>query len=156
MPTVQPAPVKAEPPRELGVDDALIIAEKLTEVYAGRDKGYGDGWSDKLVAESLNVPRDWVRQIREKRFGPAADSEDVRAALGEARAVANDAATMLKAVSGSLDRLDVIKTQCAAMAAEAAELHATIDRQFRNQVGECSRTLGRIERGIAAIEKVVV
>lgn len=154
MPVSQPnTPV--EPPRELGVDDALIIAEKLTEVYAGRDKGYGDGWSDKLVAEHLSVPRDWVRQVREKRFGPAGDSEEVRAVLAEARAVSGDAARLLKATAEKVDLVENNRVQMRRMLAEADKAIEDIDKGLRDQLAECQRTLARVEKSVAAIQKVV-
>ncbi|UYO50306.1 hypothetical protein KQX64_06950 [Rhodopseudomonas palustris] len=150
------AATAAPEPRALGIDEALVIAEKLGEVYVGKDKGYSDGWSDKRLAEDLNVPRDWVRQIREKRFGPAGDSEEARALLAEARVASADAALMVRAVAEKLDRLGAIKGQIATLANEAQTISADVDKRFRDQMAECSRTIGRVERSIANIEKVFV
>lgn len=65
-------------PRAMEVDDRRIIFAQLNDVYLDGTQGYSAGWSDKRVAEHLNVPRAWVATIREENFGPARDNEDVR------------------------------------------------------------------------------
>ena len=67
------APLRAEPPREMGKDDRRIVFAKIDEVYVGEEKGYDTGWSDERVSADLGVPRAWVTAIREEFFGPAAN-----------------------------------------------------------------------------------
>jgi len=88
----QPAtPAPAPQPRDMGIDDALLISTKLHEVYIDASKGYGEGWTDAKVASALNVPRAWVRDIREKQYGKgAAGNDDIDAAVAEARSLLSD------------------------------------------------------------------
>lgn len=70
-----------EPPRTMSNDDRRIIFAKVDEVYSGDH--YSAGWTDKRVAEDLNVPRAWVEEVRAEFFGEARDNEEVRAFLDE-------------------------------------------------------------------------
>lgn len=147
MQNTSTAPAAAAPP-VMGIDDALVIAEKLGEVYAGRDKGYSDGWTDKRVAEELGVPRDWVRQIREKRFGPSGASEEIRAAVDEARAGQRAAAELLEAVTKERRTL-------AALNKQVAEQIERFEAQWAARERAIAATIDRIERRIIDIEKAV-
>lgn len=82
-----PLPAAAAP-APLDIDAALLIRDKIGEVYLDAQRGYAEGWTDKKVAEALTVPRDWVRQVRCKVYGAtsAGGAEDFGPVLAEARA----------------------------------------------------------------------
>jgi hypothetical protein len=61
--------VATEPPK-MGRDERRLVFEKLNEHYVSEAVGYGDGWSDKKIAEELGCPRKWVEDVREEMFGP--------------------------------------------------------------------------------------
>lgn len=84
-----PVETSAAPsPRELGVMDALTIREKLMDVYLDKERGYDQGFTDAKVADALNVPRDWVKQVREHVYGKgSAGNGDIAEVLAEARNV---------------------------------------------------------------------
>lgn len=65
---------------------ADIILSKLVEVYGDEKTGYGDGWTDKRIAEHLGVPRAWVAKLREENFGPEGN-EEIRTTVAEAEAL---------------------------------------------------------------------
>lgn len=67
-----PASSIAEKPREMTREDRRIINDKLDAVYA--KDAYKAPWTDAAVAKDLGVPRDWVAQVREQFFGPAASN----------------------------------------------------------------------------------
>jgi len=114
-PPVPSIPAAAEPPPLMDVDAALTIRERLSEVYLDAARGYAEDWSDKAIGKTLDVPRDWVRQVRRKVYGEASagDSEDVRDVLREARDLSARAALLLddaqKATSPISDLLSGMK-----------------------------------------------
>jgi len=67
-----PALSSADKPRDMTREDRRIINDKLDEVYA--KDAYKAPWTDAAVAKDLGVPRDWVAQVREQFFGPAASN----------------------------------------------------------------------------------
>jgi hypothetical protein len=67
-----PASSIADKPREMTREDRRIINDKLDSVYA--KDAYKAPWTDTAVAKDLGVPRDWVAQVREQFFGPAASN----------------------------------------------------------------------------------
>lgn len=66
-PAVNVVPLKAEPPPEMSRADRQIVFAKISDHYSG--EGYCSGWTDKRVADDLNVPLAWVREIRDQFFG---------------------------------------------------------------------------------------
>lgn len=86
-----------EKPRQMAIDDALTIASKLQEVYLGADKGYGDGNTDAKVAESLGVPRAWVKEVRIKSYGvnSLGGNDDIADALRQAQEACKDGRAIL-------------------------------------------------------------
>ncbi|MDQ0349756.1 hypothetical protein [Ancylobacter vacuolatus] len=126
---------KAEAPPAMDIDAAFLIRDKLGEVYLDAQRGYGEGWTDKRVAESLTVPRDWVRQVRCKVYGAgsAGGAEDFAPVLAEARA----------ALAAAKDLTEQgLKVQ---------QEMAVFDRAR----GEVLAQVGRLERRLADIEKAV-
>lgn len=82
-------------PREMSRDDRRIIFAKLNDVYIDETTGYGNGWSDKKVAEDLSVPRAWVEEIREENFGPIQISEEAKEQIAELQKLERDANSLL-------------------------------------------------------------
>lgn len=60
-------PLKADPPPEMSRADRQIVFAKISDHYAG--DGYCAGWTDKRLADDLNVPVAWVRDVRDQFFG---------------------------------------------------------------------------------------
>lgn len=71
-------PIRAEPPREMSLEDRRIIFAKIHDVYLDAKTGYDNGWSDKKVATDLGVPQAWVAKIREENFGPDNSNAEAR------------------------------------------------------------------------------
>lgn len=71
------AAIAAEP-RQMVLEDRRIIFAKLNEVYIDEKRGYDSNWSDRKVAEDLNVPRQWVETIRAENFGPIAINPEIQ------------------------------------------------------------------------------
>lgn len=108
-----PTPVVADPPEPMARDDRRIIFAKLNDVYVDERVGYSNGWSDQRVAEDLNVPRGWVKGVREENFGPEATSEELRSHIDEARRLLADAtdavAKMEKCRSDAVDAMERLR-----------------------------------------------
>ena len=66
-PAANVVPLKADPPPEMSRADRQIVFAKISDVYA--TNGYVAGWTDRRVAEDLNVPLAWVRDVRDQFFG---------------------------------------------------------------------------------------
>lgn len=129
-----PPAVAALAPRELGVMDALTIREKLSELYLDKERGYDRGFTDKKIAEDLNVPRDWVRQVREHVYGKgSAGNGDIAETLAEARA-------LLVQMESSIAGVD-------AVVAEAKRLTDAI-APLRGAVARIERDLRHIEQSL--------
>lgn len=82
-PAASPEPASNKP-REMGIDDALLIYERLSDVYDTTKKLYLDEWTDTKVASDLGVPRAWVASVRDKRFGPCGSNEKIDKLIFEA------------------------------------------------------------------------
>jgi hypothetical protein len=132
-------PVKAiiDPPKVMQREDRRIIFEKLNEVYADEATGYGSGWSDKKVAEDLNIPRAWVEQIREENFGPVKTNPEIAEGINEATKALQEAKALVAAVQE-------FKSQTAKMV-------SLIDQRL----GPIQAMMDKTERSIAALEKSV-
>lgn len=91
-----PMAVEVEKPPVMSREDRRIIFAKINDVYVDENVGYDNGWSDKRVAEDLNVPRAWVAEVREEHFGPEASNDEAREVVAEARTLADMAATLLE------------------------------------------------------------
>lgn len=73
--TNNPLPIKAEPPKAMGIEDRRIVYEKIGDVYLDPKTGYSKGWTDQRIAEELGCPRAWVSEVRDMMFGPEANQE---------------------------------------------------------------------------------
>lgn len=98
--------------RQLGVDEAILISEKLRDVYAGAKVGYSDGWTDARVASDLSVPRDWVVQVRRKQFGGGlGDSDEIREILRESKDLLSEVKSHDSAIQALISELRALFTK---------------------------------------------
>lgn len=75
-------PVSQTPaPKEMTREDRGVIFAKLGDVYQG--KGYVAGWTDTKVAEDLNVPLLWVREVRDLFYGTDAGNPEIEELLAK-------------------------------------------------------------------------
>lgn len=124
----------ARPPREMSPDDALAIIGTMQEVYLGADKGYGEGWTDSKVADSLNVPRAWVRQVRLRFYG-----ENARGGNDEIAEIVRDAEVVLEQAR------EVVKTL------EGTKV--ALNKRVDEKLAPVLRQLERVERALASADK---
>lgn len=125
-------PLRADPPKEMDKEDGRIIFAKLNDVYVGKEVGYSPGWTDKKVAEDLNVPRIWVAKVREEWFGPATN-EEIETVLKEIRAAA-------EAVRGLNADLLALNRKATEYGASLAAMERRIER--------LEKQAGRIETAV--------
>lgn len=85
----------SEPVRKMERDDRRLILSKLDAVYLDEARGYQSPWTDKKVADDLNVPLAWVAELREENFGPASDNQEIREMLDRVTANAKSAMELL-------------------------------------------------------------
>jgi hypothetical protein len=127
-PAAAPKSPSEQPPRQMAIDDALLIASRLTEIYLGKDKGYADDWTDGKLAESLGVPRAWVTECRVKTYGEGrAGNDEITAMVRDAQAVRNDALGVLEQLESA--RSAMLRLIDDTVARLRARLE-TIDRQL--------------------------
>lgn len=110
----QPAPVRADPPPVLDVDAALLIADRLDDIYDPKT-GYPVGKGDNTIADELGVPRDWVTQVRRKKFGNGPEPDELKrlrdelknleAAHAQAASIIKTAQARQKEVDDALGKL---------------------------------------------------
>jgi hypothetical protein len=112
---VPPTAPKAEPPPQMTREERRIIFEKLNEVYIDEKTGYAPEWGDGRVAEDLGVAVAWVRMMREENFGPAADNEEIRGLVKQAKACSDE-------VKKHADTLEHLKEQIRKLDAAAPAL----------------------------------
>lgn len=137
IPMPEPSRLPPQPPRQPSFDERRLILAKLEETYVDEKTGYGEGWTDKRVAEDLGIPRKWVEDLRDANFGPTRDNEEIRAALDEARTLRSDAQ---RAISDARR--------------EAGVLRARAD-ELDKQIVPLMERLGDVDRRLASIEKAV-
>jgi len=107
-PTVAPVatlPSGREPTR----DERNTIHEALTTAYDIVAEAYMGGGSDRTLAEKLNVPRIWVRDMRVQFFGDHdrnAMTEVRKKDLDEAISLAKAATSRLLEMAGEAETLE--------------------------------------------------
>lgn len=126
QPTIPEQPTMTQPkapePREMSREDRRIIFAKLNEVYVNDKVGYGDEWTDKLVAEDLGIPMAWVALVRDENFGPIGGNEIIAARIAEAKAVVAECNRLLEAGSTLKAQMDQVQAQINALNRELAPL----------------------------------
>lgn len=106
-------PVVSAKPREMTRDHKRAINEALHDKYISDDVGYSGSESDESVAEALNVPVAWIREIRIDMHGDNAGCEDdasaindAKAALAEAKTIENETWKKLQVMTDRLARIE--------------------------------------------------
>ena len=104
------APVATLPSgREPTRDERTTIHDALTKAYDIVAEAYVGGGSDRTVAETLNVPRIWVRDMRIQFFGDHdrnAKTESQKKDLDAAITLAKAATTRLLEMAGEAETLE--------------------------------------------------
>lgn len=137
-----PPIMPAEQPKAMTREDKRIINLHLHEVYIDEIKGYQTPWTDKSVAQHLNVPVAWVKEIRDDLFGPAADNSEVREYLERAEKVKADAADLLAKVNAQIFTIEGALATLPKLKQLAAEISRSLDTM--NVTGQ------RIQRAVAS------
>jgi len=125
-------PLRADPPREMSREDRRIVFAKLDEVYVNETIGYSAGWTDKLVAEDLGVPRAWVATVRDENFGPASNEEietvirEVRAAAAEVRGLNGDMSAIKHKIGEYANSLAATMERIAKLEKKANEIEKSV------------------------------
>lgn len=99
-------------------DDRRLIHIQLEQVYLDERQGYSAGWSDKRIAEHLNVPRAWVAKIREENFGPDLDEASTKV-IAEGHA-------LLAELRSFSDTAQPVLTKLQELAAHAAQIEQAL------------------------------
>jgi len=116
--------VATPPAREMSKDDRRIIFAKIDEVYTGDH--YAGGWTDKRIAEDLNVPRAWVEEIRSTFFGEARDNEEVRQFLADLAALKPTLETFAAERQKAIRRMDDLTTTITRLLKVGEEIRKTM------------------------------
>jgi len=83
--------ITADPPRQPTRAQRRAVDEALAHYYDPEAEMYNGSWSDKKLAEKMDVPRAWIAEVREALYGPdrskAADQNTVKLDAYRARLV---------------------------------------------------------------------
>ena len=139
--TEKPIAVGLVPPREMSREDRRIVFAKLNDVYLDERAGYSSGWSDQRVADDLNIPRAWVKSIREENFGPDGASEEIRAALYEAKDVIGAARKHQDEIARMKAAAESLLKRAATLEAQTAPL-LTIANRIEGLVARIAKAVG--------------
>lgn len=115
---------KAAQPRTPTREEKRVIILELEDSYIGEDKGYVAGKSDKTVAEALDVPVGWVRDMREEFFGSLGANEEVFAEMAE----------LAKRYTETGGKIEIIQKGLKSVKAEHDELAKALQR-IRDEFG---------------------
>ena len=94
-------------------EDRRLIFAQLEEVYVSEKVGYKRGWSDQKVAEHMQLPIEWVAEVRDANFGPDT----------------NEAAVELREIVSTLELTQAAMEEQEARIEELAEANAELQRQ---------------------------
>lgn len=127
--------------RTMSRDDWRIVFSKINDHYLDEHTGYSEGWSDKRIAEDLNVPRAWVESIRDEKFGPARDNEEIRQFLDKLETMRSEASAIVGGLVASKEdhkkhgeRLFALDQKVGTLQADLARL-LTLASQIKKAVG---------------------
>lgn len=94
----------AIPPREPTRADLRKVQDALDAHYPVPERGYADGMSDEALARKIDVPRDWVKRVREQFFGPEHDI-DMRRIEAEIESIRRDFKAVEDAALTGVDKV---------------------------------------------------
>jgi hypothetical protein len=100
----------ATPPRTPTREDRRKVLDGIETAWNGTSSRYVGKWTDKSLAESLNVPSKWVEDIREEFFGP--NTNDIQS-------------ENYAAIQALIEQATVLETRALALAVDAETLRAT-------------------------------
>lgn len=104
------SPVAIEPPREMTAADKRKVFRAIDDQWDEGKGRYIGAASDQHIADTLGVPRAWVREVREENFGRSQRNEDLDKLIGDAKNLraeaARNAATALD-LATKFEQLDV-------------------------------------------------
>jgi hypothetical protein len=104
------SPVAIEPPREMTAADKRKVFRAIDDQWDEGKGRYIGAASDQHIADTLGVPRAWVREVREENFGKSQRNEDIDKLIGDAKNLraeaARNAATALD-LATKFEQLDV-------------------------------------------------
>lgn len=92
--------------RQMTRDDRRRINDCIGDLYNVLTERWVSDWSDRKMAESMDVPRAWVTEVREQLYGPHDRNEAAEkhaSQLDDAIAAAEAAATRLMAMAGEAE-----------------------------------------------------
>ena len=117
------------PTRSPSISDTLVILAKLEETF-DPDKGYANGTTDATLARDLGVPRVWVVEVRQGKYGSAGTNPEITDLIARAAMIQEQ---FLKLAEENATLASQIKANGATIAAIGAEA-ARIDRQIQDIV----------------------
>ena len=104
------SPVAIEPPREMSPADKRKVFRAIDDQWDESKGRYIGAASDQHIADTLKVPRAWVREVREENFGRSQRNEELDKLIGEAKNLraeaARNAATALD-LATKFEKLDM-------------------------------------------------
>lgn len=98
------AKMAAEPPREPTRADLRKVQDALDIHYPVPERGYSSGFNDEVLAKQIDVPRDWVKRVREQFFGPEHDV-DMRRIEAEVESIRRDFKAVEDTTLSSVDKV---------------------------------------------------
>lgn len=156
VPEREPEPAKAQQQVVSETPDystAMVIIEKLKEVYQAPETGYFDGWSDASVAKDMGCCRAWVTTVRRDIYGKdsVGDNEDARKIAEEAKLLVKETlSTLHKAEMAALESIRRMESIMAADVQRAV-------REVRAEVEKATQTtrfkLDKIEKELIALNR---
>jgi hypothetical protein len=133
--------VKAEAPPLMTKEDRRIIFAEIDSHYVDEMRGYEAGWDDAKVAQGLNVPMSWVRQLREDNFGPEV-GESVKKDFEEAKVIIAKGDMIIGNMNKALDNV-----------AQSIQTWQKIQAGFEKEVAETKRAIEELTKRINALTK---
>lgn len=131
MPPSPKPTATVEPIRQMTAEDGRRIFEALQSAYdAGKGLYLFDG-SDEAVAKDLGVMWGWVREVREKFFGPGGESESSAAAVE-----VEDIRGMLSSIDNRLKKIDHIILKLTGVAEELVALRERLVPELKVRVAK--------------------
>lgn len=86
------APVAIESPREMTAADKRKVFRAIDDQWDEGKGRYIGAASDQQIADTLGVPRAWVKEVREENFGRSQRNEDLDKMIGDAKNLRAEAA----------------------------------------------------------------
>lgn len=103
-------PTAIEAPREMSPADKRKVFRAIDDQWDEAKGRYIGAASDQHIADTLKVPRAWVKDVREENFGKSQRNEELDKLIGEAKNLraeaARNAATALD-LATKFEKLDV-------------------------------------------------